>query len=421
METGTTAESPADGSVPAYVSVTLSVLLILLPLGFWIPLAETGEATAGATWYRWVSMRLPLDLVWFVFAVMAIPIVIRRLRSANRSWGLIVMTSFAALSVVALVVNPSLLGTTFVARWIASIALVAVISGYPRSEYRTVVAAPLLVSGVIQAAIALWQHPGPGRGFAAYAGQSVSRGTLEHQVDLALFLLFVITVAVATLPARGRSRVVWIVSIGIMSAAIGGTLQRASAIALVLIWAAYGWGLVRDRSAYASALGASSIPFLVTVATTASGWLGRVAELTSGSVDRRSSGRVELMREALDLAREHPLLGAGPGRYIAELARLQPSAGGPRRVPVHLAPLLAAAELGFLGGALLVGTMIAFGWRAIRTSPAAVAVFASVAVYLLFEQRTYYIAPDVAVFAVWLATLDMLANRDRKPSPEAAS
>jgi O-antigen ligase len=304
-----------------------------------------------------------------------------------------------------------------VARRIGAVVIVAVIGEYSWSEFRLIVATPLLVSGVFQATIGLWQHPGPGDG-VAYANQFASHGTTFYNAGLALFLVFVITVAVVSMPSGGRARVLWLVGIGVMAAALAGTLSRTGALALVLVWGAYVWGVFRSRRTYSRVLAASVIPFLFTVGLTFSGWFSRFAQSTSGTIGERTSGRTALISQSLSIITDNPIFGVGPGGYIAELARLHPTWPEPALMPVHVVPLLAAAELGILAGAIIVAAMVAFGWRALRTSPAALAVFFSIGVFLLLENRTYWIAPDVALFAVWIATLDAIAKPDAVPDPE---
>ncbi|GHB02382.1 O-antigen ligase family protein [Streptomyces chryseus] len=80
--------------------------------------------------------------------------------------------------------------------------------------------------------------------------------------------------------------------------------------------------------------------------------------------------RVQLWRDALDLAEEHPLRGAGPDRF----GRLSPTAQqAPHSVgKPHSAPLQLAAEQGVVGVALLgaaFGWMLYGLWRSPRETP----------------------------------------------------
>jgi O-antigen ligase len=415
MDLGAKFDQRLGTSVPAYLSITLSVMLLLLPLAIWVPLVPTGETATIFAYYRWVSAFLPGDLLCLVFAAMAIPTVLRRIRSPQRQWGLIVMASFTVLAIIALIANPTLLGSTLVARWIGAIAIVAVIGEYSRSDFRLIVAMPLLLAGVLQASIGLWQHPGPGADYAYYGTQVVSHGTFAHHGGLALFLVFVITVSVVSMPTGMKERIPWLIGIGIMSAAVAGTLSRQGALALGLVWGAYLWGLSRSRRKYLPVLSASVVPFLFTATFTLSGWLLRVAQSTTGTITSRSSGRTPTMREALRIIGDNPIFGVGPGGYVAELARRHPTWDGWDLMLVHSVPLGAAAELGILAGATIAAVIVAFGWRALRTSPAALAVFFSIAVFLLLDIRVNYVPGDVALFAVWLATLDIVAKPDTVP------
>lgn len=408
-------------SVPTYVSIALSVMLLILPLGTWVPIVPTGQPATISMYHRWVATLIPLDLVWLVFVVLAIPLTVRQIRSPRRQWGLIVMIVFTAWAVFSLIANPTLLGATFVARWIGAMSIVAVVGAYSWSEFRLIVAAPLVVSGVIQAAIGLWQHPGPGADFPYYETQVVSHGTYVHHSGLALILVFGITVAAVSMPSGRKAKVAWLVGIGVMAAALAGTLSRTGAVALILVWGAYVWGVSRSRRTYSSVLAASVIPFLFTVGLTFSGWFNRIGQSAAGNARHRTSGRTTMVSEALSIIGDNPILGVGPGGYVAELARRHPTGQGWDLAPVHVVPLFAAAELGILAGAIIAAVIVAFGWRALRTSPAALAVFFSIAVFLLFTSRTHYVPTDVALFAVWIATLDAVARPGAVANPDAAA
>lgn len=81
--------------------------------------------------------------------------------------------------------------------------------------------------------------------------------------------------------------------------------------------------------------------------------------------------RVLLWRDAVELAKENPLLGVGPDRFgeLSDTARESPSSDG----KPHSAPLQQAAEQGLVGVALLGA---AFGWLlyVLRRSPRSTAV-----------------------------------------------
>jgi len=410
------AEPPKRSPVFIVRTGLLAAILVLAPIELWTPLSETGLPTV-SIYYRWVLTLVPLDPILIAFTILSIPVVLKSLRSRPLPWSVLTMASLIGWALLSLVANPTLLGVTFIARWIGALAIVSVIGALQPRNFRTYVIAPLLASGSIQAVIALWQHPGPGHDLLHGGVVSVSYGTYLHQAGLALLLAVVIATGVATLRVD-RTRIPWLIAIGLASAAATGTMSRAGGLALMLIWLIYAWSAIRRPRFYGTALAVSAIPFMVTVTLTYSGWFSRVGQSMTGSINQRSSGRVELVRMAVRLIKDNPLFGVGPGGYLDEVHRLHPTWTGWELLPVHVTPLLAAAELGILGGLIIVAVLILYGFRASQTSPAALAVFAPIAVYLIFEQRTYYIPADVVLFAAWMAILDQFARPSTIAEPE---
>lgn len=89
--------------------------------------------------------------------------------------------------------------------------------------------------------------------------------------------------------------------------------------------------------------------------------------------------RLSSQGTAVNLVREHPLLGVGADNYLAVVqAQSGDREGGQAYVPVvHNAYLLAASEIGLGGAALLIGALLWPAWRLLRCREARIAAPAS--------------------------------------------
>jgi len=85
----------------------------------------------------------------------------------------------------------------------------------------------------------------------------------------------------------------------------------------------------------------------------------RLQPMTARAEQVSLSSRLESLSIALQIIREHPAVGVGPGLFPAEIARSQ---WGVVAEPVHNVTLLLAAEVGVFGGALWVWLM---AWPAV--------------------------------------------------------
>jgi O-antigen ligase len=91
--------------------------------------------------------------------------------------------------------------------------------------------------------------------------------------------------------------------------------------------------------------------------------------LTASAADGLSRGRVGLWHDAWHLARTHPVLGVGPGRFVRSGTVTAPADGTP-----HSAPLQMAAEQGLPGTVLLASAfcwVLYALWRTGRPAPQA--------------------------------------------------
>jgi O-antigen ligase len=106
----------------------------------------------------------------------------------------------------------------------------------------------------------------------------------------------------------------------------------------------------------------------------------------SGSIDKATSGRADLMEGGVDLAREKPLLGWGSGSFNAEYRRHEHSSGREATAASHTIPITVAAEQGIVGFAAYVALLVlAFVrlLRGARGSPVRAALAAGFAALVL--------------------------------------
>jgi O-antigen ligase len=89
-------------------------------------------------------------------------------------------------------------------------------------------------------------------------------------------------------------------------------------------------------------------------------------EFNERSLDQATSGRVELMRGGLQLAREKPLAGWGSGSFNAEYRRQEHASSIEATAASHTIPITAAAEQGVIGLAVYVALLVLAFRRLLR-------------------------------------------------------
>jgi len=395
----------------------LAVMIFAIPLEHALLLADVQPEVLDP-YRRWALLLIPLDLLWIGFVVLAAPMVWRAWTSRKPSWGVVATTVTFVAMAIAYVVNPSVLGLTLIARAAGSIAVVAVVVQFNRAEFRTFVAAPLLATASLQSVLALGQVLVRPVGGIERGPWTSGQGTLYHPYILAGILLVALAVSIAVIE-RDRWRPLWLVGVGITTVGISTTFSRAAALSLAFIVTAYIWGSIRNRDRYLGPLLASVIPGAISGVYLWRGWssaLGRT--VGSGGLDRASSGRLTLMRQSLTMIADSPVVGVGPGGYLPVLADARPDLLGSHALAVvHSVPMALGAEAGIAIGFLYLVFLAVLGVRALRTSPAAAAVFVSLIVFIIFDKFTYSNANMILLAAVWLASLDFLA----RPSDEHAT
>jgi O-antigen ligase len=286
-----------------------------------------------------------------------------------------------------------------------------------KKRFRSRVALPLLIGAGIQSVISILQVATGGplglgtigeRAALVVFDESVAaQGTTIHPYVLAGFSVLAATVAIAVLPRQSSVRRWWLFGIALAAVPIGLTYARTGAVGFVFVLIALVVGAIRFPQRYRAATLALAAGALIPALLFSGGWSARVEQSATTDLNANSSDRIILVEQSFELMADSPVVGVGPGRYETVL-----EAGRPRVAQVvHVVPLLIAAENGIYAGLVSLAFFLIIGWRALRTSPAAVAIVAGLGIWMVLDKFTYAFPSGIAMFAIWLGTLDWLAVR----------
>jgi O-antigen ligase len=227
---------------------------------------------------------------------------------------------------------------------------------------------------------------------------------------------FFVVVAIAALQLAVASKRLWPLGLGL--AVVGGivpvAIRSKSASALLVVAAVVflvGLGEARRRLAVTMA---GAITGLVLLGTLIAGAThGPRAPAGDVLEDRLSTRRLTLWHESMQLIREHPLIGVGPGRFrlVSPTARSDPDAAW-----AHHEFLQQGVETG-LPGMVLAVALVGWGFVALRRvsgplSPSAAAALLAVAAHACVDYILHF--PAVPIAAALLVGAGSAASR-RKP------
>lgn len=231
-------------------------------------------------------------------------------------------------------------------------------------------------------------------------------GTFPHANVLGGFVALALTLALPLLSTRRPLSWVILGAWGIGWIELVLSFSRAATLAAVVgcgIWLILRGTLPRLVGHRARLLAAAALLLIASVAV-----LSR--PLLLGAADNVNepavAQRILLGNVAADVIRSHPLVGIGAGNF--ELFELQPPYNAVMVDPVHVVPLLVAAEAGVPAGALwlllVVGSpLLALRARGKLTADIRnrLAVVAAILVLALLDHYLWTLAPGRAMF--WLA------------------
>jgi hypothetical protein len=388
--------------------------IVLLPIEIGTPLYEADLITGGYIGDVWVML---FDLPLLILIISTFAGTLRRIWARDFSIGVGFLLFLVAAAVLAFVFHPSSSGINVVARLAMAVFLAMEITRLDEQRFRSRVALPLLVAAGIQSVISILQVVtggplgletfGERSALVMFGGSTAAQGTTIHPYILAGFSVLAATVAIAVLPKDPSRRGWWLFGIGLAAVPIGLTYARTGAVGFVLVLVALIVGAVRDPQRYRAATLALAAGALIPALLFSAGWSVRLEDSATSDFDANSSARITLIEQSFDLMADSPLVGVGPGRYETVLEASDPE------IPqiVHLVPALIAAEDGIYAGLISLVLLLIIGWRAVRTSPAAVAIVLGLGVWMAFDKFTYAFPSGIAMFAIWLGVLDWLAAR----------
>ena len=328
------------------------------------------------------------------------------------SAGFLGSVAFATFAVIAFAVNPSLEAFVFTMRIVLGVGVVALILDFDQRDFTGFFLWPLAILITVQSVWATLQvfvlHSGLGRLWQLSDGTSgltSAYGTTLHPY----FLGFLLTVGVSILLASYNTVAPrWTMGIpaGLGMFGVALTYGRMAAVAVVLIGGTYLVAAIARRSRdYGFKAMIVTIPFTIGVAMTSEPWFARLGKTTgSGSIDRASSGRIELMEIATEMIRARPWFGYGMRQWVTGLADVRDT--WTTSYAVHNIPLLVGAEMGI---AAMISVVVWYGvlfWRAIRTSAGAIAIFLSAIPVLMLDKMTLDATSMMIVAVLWIAALD---------------
>ena len=369
------------------------------------------------------------DLVLLVSGILGIA----RLATWNRQrWraapsGLVGTGIFALVATVALVANPFMSSGIFWARLVCAVGVVAIVAEFDRDRYLKFVLWPLVGVVAVEAIVALlqvyvwdsgvdslWQQAG-----TRVNTRTAGLGTMWGPYQLSLFLTVGATILLASFE-QFKHRWIVAVAVALGTFAVATTYGRTGAVAVILVGGTYLVGAIVKRSRHQAIMSSLVVgPFALGVATNSTPWAEALGKTTgSGSLNRATSGRLELIDASVDMIANRPIFGYGIRQWMTGLAEVRDAPL--TTAPVHNVPLLAGAEMGLAALATLLVWYAVLFLRSIRTSVGAIAIFLSAAPALMLDKMTLEDATMMVVAVLWVASLDF-HWLEKQSKPEAAS
>jgi len=393
-------------------TILVGLLVVLLPFSIqWLWIVDVhsphfrylllGSTTTG-----------PFDVVLLSLALAAVPLFIRKKTYEGLPIGLLGVAIFCVVTVLWVLPDSTAHGIARGVRFAGIAGLVASVRWFPKSTFRLALIWPLTASAALQASLALLQtfvwHNGNTSGITARFDNSWTHGfgTMDGGYALAAFLVVSVAIILASGAFERLHPFMWI-TVGLSSAAVSTTYGRLGVLSLLGIAGFYALGAIWKRSGeYLASTALAIVPLSVGIATTWTAWSVRAAETAAGNQTYRES----LLARAFTVIEQHPLFGVGPGNYGPAIARM----GLPEVLSevhltvVHNVGVLTTAEYGIPIGIAFALWIAALGIASILTSVRAMALFASIVPYLVFDHTHMSYAYAIAGFGLWVATLDYL-------------
>ncbi len=393
--------------------VSLATTLLLLPFAVVLAYFTTDPVFSYA-----VNLYL-FDVPLAVLIVTAAPLLVTRARTRELGVGTVLWAIVVAFVALSFIFHPSLEGVQTLWR-ITGVLAIAVTFAELSPRERAAVIGALAIGAVVQtlwavaqvmrgAPLGAWwlfesQKPLPKAGDAW-----IPKGTMQTPYLLATLAL-VSTMLAAARVVRAAAGLPWTLLLVGSVIPVGVTYSRAALGAVALAIAAL---LPRARSDVPRRLVIAALVVGVGVPAllTASGWLARGEQFGE---ERPDSSRGILLLQGLVVFSMDPLIGVGPGRYMASVRTLTSDESIKRVLgPTHDVPLLVAAESGVVAGAAIVVLLAALGLRVLRDrDDVAFGLYIVLLPFWLLDVVPYTLPQGVILSGLWLGALDVL-HRER--------
>ncbi len=255
-----------------------------------------------------------------------------------------------------------------------------------------------------------------------------AQGTFPHPNVLGGFLAAFIVLALPRLSEGGRARTIRFTIWAIAWLALFLTYSRAAVLAALIGCGAWTLGntrLAANRRSLARLVLAPLLSLGVVAAASGPFLFARLDPTPSLLTSPPVVGRGLLIRIALGLVQAHPLVGIGAGNF--SVVESLPPLNSIAVDPVHIVPLLVAAEAGIPAGVawlgVVLGEPVVICWqrrRLDRDEVARVALPFSVLTLALLDHYLWTLAPGRALFWIALGVWRATWRRGDGPAPKAA-
>ncbi len=312
--------------------------------------------------------RLAAGIGW----VVALAIVASMIATAARFPGALVGAINWAFYGYYLSPDPS--GWVDGARLLEGLALAAAVFTMLRHHPRLAVALPAaLTSGATAAgvtSILLWYQIAPGQILQRHAlnGYRYTAHVADVNATGSYFALSICIALGMAVRARGKSRALWLTAAAVCAVAAWLAASRtANAVAVIAVGGAIVWWLVADWSRAAK----TALAAIAVVIVAASG-IYQIRELARDPDYRGADFRRQFNAASLRMIAAAPIAGVGVGQYKAASTFFMgpPVAYSYGSENAHNYYLQLAAELGLIGGAVLLWWLLAASVDTIRAAGA---------------------------------------------------
>jgi hypothetical protein len=334
--------------------------------------------------------------------------------------------SLSLALIVSIMFHPTSTGLILVVSAALATGITVSVAGFSNDEVGRFVAVPLLAVTTFEAVLFAVQsatHKAigysllhPGENLDTIDGLVRPQGTYDHVYEPTVVALVAISIGLSVLPARGRSRWLFLVAIGSASTTVALSHSRAALAGLVLIGVVAAVASARTRDLRLGVV-VVAISFLVPALMTVASWQLRFEQSASELPDA-GSGRPELVQEAGRLIAHHPIVGVGPRNYIDALDELEPYVE--HVYAVHNVPILVTAELGIPAGFIFTVLLVATGWRAIVSGYRSRLVFLAVLPFLTLDILLYDRPFGLLLFFLWAGVATAFTTSGRHELADVA-